>query len=84
VGLRSRIRKLEQAAEEEMLAIPQHDGTVKRFPPEAAADALLALTDGRDHRLAVAARNSPDPTWAGSFYSAYPINPDEVEDLSEP
>jgi hypothetical protein len=79
VGLRGRIRKLEQAAEEEMLTIPQDDGTVKRFPPEAAADALLDLMDGRDHPLAEAARNSPDPEWQRSFYNAFPINPDEVE-----
>jgi hypothetical protein len=81
VGLRGRIRKLEQAAEEEMLAVPQHDGTVKKFPQSAMAEALLALTDGRDHPLAEAARNSPDPVWARSFYSAFPMG--EVEDLSE-
>jgi hypothetical protein len=83
VVLRSRIRKLEQAAEEEMLAIPQQDGTVERFPQSAAAEALLALMDGRDHPLAEAVRVSPDPEWQRSFYNAFPINPDEVEDLSE-
>ncbi len=66
-----------------MLEVPQRDGTVRRFPRSAAPDALVFLLDGRDHPLAAAARNSPDPEWAGSFYNAHPIDPD-AEDLSEP
>ena len=42
----------------------------------------MSLIDGRDHPLAEAARNSPDPKWTNSFYCAFPM--DEVEDLSEP
>jgi hypothetical protein len=37
--------------------------------------------DGHDHPLAEACRNSPDPKWARSFYSAFPM--EDVEDLSE-
>jgi hypothetical protein len=81
VGLRDRLKRLEKKAEEEMLVIPQRDGTVARFPVSARVEALLSLIDGRDHPLAEAARNSPEPEWANSFYCAFPM--DEVEDLSE-
>jgi hypothetical protein len=53
-----------------------------RPPQLEGMDALLALIDGRDHPLARAARESPNPRWANSFYSAFPIDGD-VEDLSE-
>ncbi len=66
-----------------MLEVPQRDGTVRRFPRSAAPDALVSLLDGHDHPLAAAARNSPDPEWAGSFYNSEPIDP-AAEDLSEP
>lgn len=81
MGLRDRLRRLEEEAEGEMFIIPQHDGTVARFPASAGVEALLSLIDGRDHPLAEAARNSPDPKWTNSFYCAFPL--DEVEDLSE-
>jgi hypothetical protein len=83
MGLRGRLRRLEREAEEEMIVVPQKDGTARRFPREAGMDALLSLIDGRDHPLAQAARDSSDPKWASSWYCAFPINPDEVEDLSE-
>jgi hypothetical protein len=81
VGLRSRIRRLEREAEGEMIVIPQQDGTLRRFPPEAAQEALLRLIEGEDHPLAQAARSSPAPEWSNSFFSASPMR--EVEDLSE-
>ncbi len=81
--LRGRISRLEQSAREEMLEVSQRDGTVKRFPLSAAPDALVSLIGGRDHPLAEAARNSPDPEWSGSFYNSHPFPPD-MEDLSEP
>jgi hypothetical protein len=81
-GLRGRLRRLEEAAEEEIVTIPQKDGTTARFPQSESLDALLSLIDGRDHPLAEAVRNSPDPKWANSFYSAFPIDQD-AEDLSE-
>lgn len=83
MGLRRWIRRLEASAREEMLEVPQRDGTVRRFPQSAGAEALVSILDGRDHPLAVAARNSPTPEWAGSFYNSCPIDPDS-EDLSEP
>jgi len=82
VGLRDKLKRLEREAEEEMLVIPQADGTSLKFPASAGMEALLALIDGRDHPLAIAVRNSPDPGWQKTFYNAFPINPDEP-DLSE-
>ena len=82
MGLRDRLRRLEHRAREEMISIPQRDGTVARFPQPAAHEALGSLIDGRDHPLALAARNSPSPEWAASFYSSLPTDPD-AEDLSE-
>jgi hypothetical protein len=81
MGLRDTLRRLKREARGEMYEIPQHDGTVKRFPQSAAPEALIALIDGRDHPLAQAARNSPAPEWANSFFSSVPM--EGVEDLSE-
>lgn len=83
MGLRGRIKRLEQSAREEMLEIPQRDGTVRRFPQSSGADALVALVRGEDHPLAEAARNSPSPEWLGSFYNSFPVDPG-TDDLSEP
>ena len=92
MALWDRLRKLEQVAEEEIIAIPQQNGTVRRFPQSAGMDAYMNLMDrlgaGEDappeHPLIAAARNSSDPTWAESLYA---INDegwtDPIEDLSE-
>jgi hypothetical protein len=82
VGLRGRLKRLEKESREEFIEIRQKDGTVKRFPQSDGMEALLSLIDGRDHPLAEAARNSPDPEWANSFYIVFPIDAD-AEDLSE-
>jgi hypothetical protein len=81
LALRDKLRKLERAAQEEMLEIRQQDGTVKRFPQSAGLGAFMALMDGRDHPLAEAARNSSEHKWTHSFYSAFPMGEDR-EDLS--
>jgi hypothetical protein len=81
LGLRDKLRRLEREAREEMIEILQEDGTVRRFPQSAGLEAFVALMDGRDHPLAQAARNSPEPEWSRSFYSAFAM--EEVEDLSE-
>jgi hypothetical protein len=67
MGLRGRLKRLEKESREESIEILQKDGTVKRFPHSAGADALLSLIEGRDHPLARAARESPHPRWANSF-----------------
>jgi hypothetical protein len=93
VGLWDRLRKLELAAVEEIITIPQADGTVARFPVGAGEEAfmnlMLRLGAGEDapleHPMIEAIRNSSDPRWYGSFYVCN--DPDEwvqpVEDLSE-
>jgi hypothetical protein len=93
VGLKERLRKLERNAEEEMIVIPQRDGTVRRFPPEAGMEAFMNHMDrlgagqnaSPEHPLIEAARNSSDARW---LRSVYVDDPDEwvrpVEDLSEP
>jgi hypothetical protein len=83
VALRDRIKRLERDAEKGMFEVLQPDGTVRRFPASDGIDALLALVDGRDHPLAEAVRNSPDPKWQASFYNMFPVDPAEVPDLSE-
>jgi hypothetical protein len=80
VGLRNRLRRLEEAAEEKMIVIPKKGGTVAPFSQRAGEETLLALMDGHDHPIAEAARTSPDPRWTGSFYRAFPMG--EAEDLS--
>jgi hypothetical protein len=92
VALWDRLRKLEQVTEEQIIAIPQQDGTVRRFPQSAGMDAYMNLMNrlgaGEDappeHPLIEAARNSSDPAWSELFYAT---NDDDwtnpIEDLSE-
>jgi hypothetical protein len=90
VGLRDRLRRLQKAAEGEMVAIRQRDGSVKRFPTSELAPAFLEAferavgrTDADEpwHPLCEAALNSPDPAWRDSFYVSERAEP--LEDLSE-
>ena len=94
MGIKDRLRKLEREAEDEMIFIPQKDGTVRHFPPEAGIEALMNHMDrlgaGEDappeHPLIEAARNSSAPEWSSSFFAT--DDPEEwtkpVPDLSEP
>jgi hypothetical protein len=91
--VRGWIKRLERDSREEMIEIPQRDGTVARFPLSAAKDAFMnaceRLEAGEDappeHPMTVAARNSSNPAWSRSFYAAG--EPDEwtkpIEDISE-
>jgi hypothetical protein len=93
VALWRRLRGLELAAEGEIIAIPQLDGAVARFPQTAGMDAFINLMDrmgaGEDappeHPLIAAARNSSEPKWANSIYAVEDPGAwtDPVEDLSE-
>jgi hypothetical protein len=95
--MRAFLKRLEHAAKDEEIVIPQKDGTVKRFPKSASREALINATArlgaGADappeHPLIEAVRNSDDPSWAGSFFAsvaaASPSSWTEpIEDLSEP
>jgi hypothetical protein len=93
-SLRGRLKSLERGLEEDMIIIPQADGTVERFPASAALDAFLVGVGrlrahhlGEEapdaHPLTTAARNSPAPKWHGSFFAVH-VDPDEeIPDLSE-
>jgi hypothetical protein len=90
--LRAKLRKLKRHAREEMLEIPQQDGTVKRFPISAGRDAFMNEWDRLgagenappEHPLVAAARNSSDPRWSSSFYGANDENwTHPIKDLSE-
>ncbi len=93
MGIRERLRRLEERAEGEIIVIPQRDGPPARFPKEALRDAFTNLMDrlgaGEDappeHPMIEAARNSDDPKWTESFYNSG--DPDgwtaPVPDLSE-
>lgn len=92
MGLRGWIKRLEQSAREEMIEIPQQDGTPERFPQSAAKDAFFNLIDRLgagegappEHPLLAAARNSSDPAWSGSFFATESEGWTEpIEDLSE-
>ncbi len=78
MALRGRLRRLERATEQDMISIPQPDGTVKKFPAAEALPAFLSAMDrlrahhlGEEvppaHPLTTAAINSSDPKWHGSF-----------------
>jgi len=45
MGLRGWFRRLEREAREEMIEIPQQDGTVARFPRSVGMDACMNLFD---------------------------------------
>jgi hypothetical protein len=92
MGLRGRLRRLERAAEEQMIVIQQQDGTVRRFPQAAGMDAYMNLMErlgaGEDappeHPLIEAARHSSERGWSESFYAMIGEGwTDPVEDLSE-
>lgn len=72
------------------MAIPRPDGTAARFPKSAPQEAFvvnmrrLRGEDVPPHPLGVAAAESPDPEWSGSFYAAsWPDAVRPPEDLSE-
>ena len=91
--LKSRLQWLERIAREDMIEIPQRDGSVARFPARAGWDAFMNLMDrlgaGEDappeHPMIEAIRNSSDPEWTGSFYFCNAPHEwiEPVKDLSE-
>ena len=90
--MRSKLRRLEKLAEEEMIVIPQLDGPPKKFPPEAAEEAFMRSLrrlkgnlDLPEHPLSTAAANSSDAAWRATFTAGtHTVTTGEVpEDLSE-
>jgi hypothetical protein len=92
LGLKDKLRRLERASKEELISIPQPDGTVRRFSRSAYRAAFLNTIDrlgaGEDapppHPLLEAAANSSDLTWRNSFFAGVDYEGStEVEDLSD-
>ena len=89
--MRAKLRRLERLAEGNVVAIPQRDGTVRRFPESALKDAYLNVcarmgAGGNappEHPLLEAARNSTDPEWSGSIFATDGDATAPIEDLSE-
>jgi hypothetical protein len=91
--LRGRLRRLERASEQDMISIPQQDGTTAKFPRSAYREAFVCALDrigaGEDapprHPLLEAARNSSDPRWRESYFSDIDFEGSTapIEDLSE-
>ena len=93
MGLKERLRRLEERAEGEVVSIPQRDGTTARFPKDALRDSFLNLMARHgageeappEHPLVEAVRNSSDQRWSGTIWEAG--DPDEwtepVPDLSD-
>ncbi len=94
MGLRGRVKRLEKGAREEMIEIPQRDGTVARFSQSAAIEAYMNVCDrlgaGEDappeHPMLEAIRNASSPeSWHATYQAD--VDPEEwvkpVEDLSE-
>ncbi len=93
MGLKERLRRLEERAEGEVIVIPQRHGRAARFPKEATKEVFVNLMDRLgageeappEHPLIEAARNSSDPRWLHSFFVVE--DPDKwikpVPDLSE-
>ena len=91
MGHKDKIRRLERARRKEQVAIPQKDGSIRRFSKREVREAYENLCDrlGRgedappEHPLLEAARNSSDPAWSQSTYSVDEDWVEPVEDLSE-
>ena len=91
--IRGWLRSLERRSEQEMVAIPQMDGSVKRFPQSALKEAFMncmeRLGAGDDapplHPLVEAAANSSDPRWRESYFGDidFPGSTEPIEDRSE-
>jgi hypothetical protein len=90
--MKSRLRRLEKLAEEEMVLIPLLDGTVAKFPQQALGEAFdrsLARLKGEDvpeHPLSTACASSSDRHWRNCFVAGtHSVVGGEVPgDLSEP
>jgi hypothetical protein len=83
MGLHNWLKRLERDAREEMIEIPQPDGTVARFPQTALPEAFMSMYEGRDHPLLAAVRNSSELAWSEGVYSTDPASMLNVVDLSE-
>ncbi len=89
--MRGRLQRLEQAAKQYYVSIPQQQGPPAKFPPSATKEAFMrsvARLKGEgvpEHPLSTAAANSSDRHWRESFVAGTHtvIGGRVVEDLSD-
>jgi hypothetical protein len=88
--MKGRLRRLEQAAKQNYVSIPQQQGPPARFPPSATKEAFmrsLARLKGEDvpeHPLSTAAATSSDSRWRGSFVAGTHAITGDGRELGEP
>jgi hypothetical protein len=88
--MKGRLRRLEQAAKQNYVSIPQQEGPPARFPPSATKVAFmrsLARLKGEDvpeHPLSTAAATSSDSRWRGSFVAGTHTVTGDGRELGEP
>ena len=88
--MKGRLRRLEQAAKQNYVSIPQQEGPPARFPPSATKVAFmrsLARLKGEDvpeHPLSTAAATSSDSRWRGSFVAGTHTATGDGRELGEP
>ena len=92
MAFRDRLRRLRRLSEGGAVAIPQRDGTVKRFPQHELRAAFIEDVDrtaGRlgaetpVHPLLVAIHNASETAPLGLFMGGGEGRPGTAEDLSE-
>ena len=88
--MKGRLRRLEQAAKQNYVSIPQQQGQPARFPPSATKEAFmrsLARLKGEnvpEHPLSTAAATSSDSRWRGSFVAGTHTVTGDGRELGEP
>jgi hypothetical protein len=88
-GLKGRVRRLERLANQSLVIIPQPAGPPARFPQSALEAAFMTNVrrlrgeNVEEHPLSVAAANSTDNAWQGSFLAGGFAVSDELKELSE-
>ena len=88
--MRGRLRRLEQAAKQNYVSIPQQQGPLARFPLSATKEAFMrsvARLKGEDvpeHPLSTAAATSSDSRWRGSFVAGTHAITGDGRELGEP
>jgi hypothetical protein len=91
MGLKDRLKKLEQRSKGSTIVIAQEGGPPAEFPVHAGMDAFTNFMErmgaGEDalpeHPLITAAKNSTDPKWKYSFFAVNDDLTTPIEDLSE-
>lgn len=79
MGLKGRLKRAERLSGVDMILVPQPDGSVKRFHPDALLDALVSSYDrGRAHL-----EGEPLPEPHPLLQALYSASEETVNELSE-